>query len=419
MNSQNRALVLLLPKTSYRNDAFIEAAQRLNARIIAVQDRCHVLANTWESEALLSLPFDRPAEMAAAIRAAAGGQPIEAVIGVDDAAAVAAQEVARLLSLSQNRPDSARQLTNKHAFRLIQQRLNLPSARVYAVVTDFEQSLPEHVSYPLVVKPVSLSASQGVIRVNDAGALMAALPRINNIFRKENVPPEKRQIILEQYIPGQEYALEGLMTGGELQVLAVFEKPEPMEGPFFDETLYISPARLSVLLVEEFATQVARAGVEAGWLDGPVHAEARVNDSGLYLLEVAPRTIGGRCSRSLYYQLGVGLEELVLRHLLHEPVAVTRNDSVVGVCMLPVPYAGVFESVDGVDEALRIPMIEEAIVTAVKGDSMLPLPEGNQYVGFVIARGVEFDAVESALVRARNALDIRLKPLVNVFGASA
>ena len=414
MNSQNKVLVLLLPKTSYRNDAFLEAAKRLNARIIAVQDRCHVLADTWESEALLSLPFDQPAEMAKAIRVAAGDQQVEAVIGVDDAAAVAAQEVARNLSLSQNRPESAQQLTNKHAFRMIQQRLGLPVPAIYAVTADSDKTVFNQECFPLVVKPVSLSASQGVIRVNDPAGLMAALPRIGDIFRKENVSPEKRKIILEQYIPGQEYALEGLMNDGELQVLAVFEKPEPMEGPYFDETLYISPARLPASLVEEFASQVSRVSVEAGWLDGPVHAEARINQNVLYLLEVAPRTIGGRCSRSLTCQLGISLEELVLRHLLDEPVEVTRNNAVVGVCMLPVPYAGIYETVDGVDSALQIPGIEEIMITAVAGESMLPLPEGNQYIGFIIARGDGFGAVESALLRSRSQLDIRLKPLVNL-----
>jgi len=410
MSNASPLIILLLPKTSYRNQDFLGAADALGLDVLAVQNNCHVLAKTWNGVPLLSLPFDKPAALIDAVSRQTAGKTVTAVLGVDDAGAALAQQLAEALGVRVNATTSAQTLGDKWQLRRLQRRLQLPTPHCIRVSADATN--PDVSGYPLVAKPLRLSASQGVIRVDQAEQLPMAMQRIRNILRAQNVPPAERELLLEDFITGKEYALEAMMHDGTLHALAVFEKPEPLDGPFFTETIYVTPPDIDVGLQRTFVLQVERLCREAGWHNGPVHAEARIHSDTVTVLEVAPRTIGGLCSRLLTPLLGTSLESLVLRQALGRFEVSSLATKAAGVYMIPVPYAGLFESVEGVEQALRVPGITGVTVTTSVDEPLEPLPEGNKYVGFVFAAADTADEVKTALTQARACLNVRLRRML-------
>jgi biotin carboxylase len=271
------------------------------------------------------------------------------------------------------------------------------------------------VPYPCVVKPLVLSASRGVIRADDPEELVAAFLRLSAILRAPDVQElseDTRSILVEGFIPGREVALEGLLERGRLRVLCLFDKPDPLDGPFFEETLYVTPSRLPENVQKAVEQCVAGAASALGLVDGPLHAELRVNEDGPWILEVNPRSIGGRCSRVLRFGTGMSLEELILRHALRlEIPSLDRERRAAGVMMLPIPHGGVFEELGGVQEALAVAGIEELIVSAHPGQVLIPLPEGAPYLGFLFARGDIPEAVEAALRTGHGKLRPIIRPM--------
>jgi len=257
-------------------------------------------------------------------------------------------------------------------------------------------------TYPCVLKPLGLSASRGVIRADDPAEFVAAFARIRAILESTDVlmlqEEQNRYIQVERFIEGREFALEGLLTGGKLQVLAIFDKPDPLDGPFFEETIYVTPSRAG-----RATEQVLIAGVETavralGLSHGPIHAELRFNPAGAWVLEVAARPIGGLCARALRFDGGMPLEELILRHAVGEDASgAQRSDPASGVMMIPIPKGGVYQGVEGMDQAAVVPNVEEVIITAKEGQKILPLPEGASYLGFIFAYGGTPECVEDAL----------------------
>jgi biotin carboxylase len=269
-------------------------------------------------------------------------------------------------------------------------------------------AIGQMVHYPCVVKPVGLSASCGVIRANTPAELTAAFYRVRALLRKLGPAPDDEHgglILIEDYVPGVEVALEGLLTEGKLRVLALFDKPDPLEGPFFEETIYVTPSRLPESVQAAITECAASAAAALGLRQGPIHGELRVNDTGVWLIELAARSIGGRCSRTLRFAAGLSLEEVILRHALGLTLPeLDDKQQPAGVMMLPIPESGVFQEVRGQIEALAVPGVEELVITALPGEQLIPLPEGTRYLGFLIARGNSSDQVEAALREAHRRL---------------
>jgi biotin carboxylase len=260
----------------------------------------------------------------------------------------------------------------------------------------FEAAGPEDAAcapYPCVLKPLGLSASRGVIRAGDPGEFRAAYERIRRMG--------EHRVQVESYIPGREFAVEGLVTGGRLQVLAIFDKPDPMEGPYFEETIYTTPSRLPAEVQGELIAAVEEAVTALGLRHGPVHAELRHNQDGAWMLEAHARPIGGLCARALRFDAGMPLEELIVRHALGEDVrGVRREERAAGVMMIPIPRDGLYRSAEGVEAAAAVTGIEEVVLTAKEGQRLVPLPEGAAYLGFLFARAQTPEAVEMALRRS-------------------
>ena len=401
-------LLLLLPAAGYANQDYIAAAARLNVELVTCADYCHQLAAGWGLPPLMSVPFDQP-ERALPQVLHALKQPVDAVLAADDRGLALAAQLRVALKLPGNPPEAVTTLTDKLRFRQLQQAIGLLHPD-FVRVKDDDVRAATALGFPLVVKARRLNASRGVIRVDDAQQLARALKQVERI--QARAQRDQDDLLVERFIPGVEVALDGVLSGGALRVLAMFDKPDPLDGPYFEETLYITPSRLPPATQRELAAAVERACVAAGVTEGVVHAEARVNDAGVWLLEIAPRGIGGLCGRVLAATLGMDTAEIVLRHAVGLPVPAQANDSAAGVMMIPIPASGMFQGVDGLDAARAVPHVTGVEITAHPGQLVAPPPEGAAYLGFLFSRAATPQQAEAALRSAHAALGVRIQPLV-------
>jgi biotin carboxylase len=383
-------VVLVLPTATYRATDFVEAAAALGADVVVASDREQVLAAT---DRALTVDLDDGAATAEAVAALDDRVPIDAVVAVDDQGVVVAAEAAARLGLPHNPPDAVAATRDKVRLRQALDRAEVRQPSFRVVEGDDLPDLP----FPWVVKPLGLSGSTGVIRVDAADAAPATFERVRAIARSST-------LLVETFVPGPEVAVEGLLRGGELEVLATFDKPDPLDGPYFEETIYVTPSRQRLDGLDRLVQDACRA---VGLTEGPVHAEARLTPDGPVLLEVAARSIGGLCGRTLRFGAGVSLEELILRHALGLPTdGMVREDVAAGVMMLPIPRSGTLLEVRGQDEARAVPGVVGLELTIPPGRAVQALPEGDRYLGFLFARGDTPAEVEAALRAAHARLDI-------------
>ena len=394
-------LLLLLPTRTYRTEAFVTAAHGLGVDLVCASERPSTLEDL-APDSLLTLDFDDPDAAAGQVADWRRRRPIDAVVGVDDQTATAAAAIAERLGLRTSPVAAVAAARNKYEMRQCLAAAGLPVPRFRRIALKDDPFLAARgVGFPCVLKPLALSASRGVIRANTVDQFIAAFRRIVALLERDDVGATgdaAHYLLAEEYIPGVEVALEGVLTGGRLQTLALFDKPDPLEGPFFEETIYVTPSRLPAAVQHAIADATARAAAALGLEEGPVHAELRVNEHGAWVIELAARSIGGLCSRTLRFGTGMTLEELILRHALGWPIAsYDRETRATGVMMIPIPRAGRLRAVQGVAEATSVPAVEEVAITAHVGQEVLPLPEGWQYLGFIFARADSSDEVEKAL----------------------
>jgi len=461
-------VLLVAATTGYQTRSFTAAARRLGIEVVLATDRCHILEDPWGDNAI-PVRFEEP-EIAADMLAEFS---FDGVVAVADRPTLIAALTAQRLGLPYHSPRSVAACRDKHRMREIFGAAGLPVPEHFrAVLNRDPRDIVGDARFPCVLKPLGLSASRGVIRANNADEFVAAFERIRRILRQ----PEIRQfheewneaIQIEQYIEGREFALEGLMTRGELEVLAIFDKPDPMEGPFFEETIYVTPSRQSREIQSAIVDATRRAVRALELFHGPIHAEMRVNDRGVFMLEVAARPIGGLCARAVHFLTrttdpsacalnltrttdpsacaldltrttdpsacalnltcttdpsasalnftgGLTLEEAVILHATgNMPDGLTLFPPASGILMIPVPRAGVYQSVAGMDEALRTPGVDDVVITAKTGQKLLPLPEGASYTGFIFAGGDDAAFVENALRTAHAKLKFEMLAALDV-----
>jgi biotin carboxylase len=331
---------------------------------------------------------------------------------VDEDTAVVAAVIARELGLPSNPIAAVVAARHKPTMRglLAEAAVPSPASRVFDRRSESSESASKQVRFPCVVKPTFLAASRGVIRANDREEFAAAWRRIEKILEEPEVAAKGGQaaceILVEDFIEGREVALEGLLREGELKVLALFDKPDPLDGPFFEETIYVTPSRLPAGIQERVAQVASHGALALGLRDGPVHAELRVNDAGAWLIEIAARSIGGLCSRTLRFGTGMSLEEVILRHALRmEMPEPEREKRAAGVMMIPIPRAGTLEEVRGLEEARAVPGIEDVTISMHPGQRVVPLPEGSRYLGFLFSRAESPERAEEALREAHSRLE--------------
>jgi biotin carboxylase len=422
---RSERVLILASKLGYQTRGFAEAAEKLGVNVQFGTDRCHKLDDPW-GDAALALHFENPREAAQeVVRALSNGvtgqKAVDAVLALGDRPTVTAAYAAEALGIAGNPPAAVEICRNK-----LRQRETLRAAGVRVpdfcsfAVSDRLADVVARVKFPCVMKPLSLSASQGVIRANNADEFEDAVRCIRLLMESPEIQvlrePGRNQLLVETYVPGREVAVEGLIERGRLRVLAIFDKPDPLEGPYFEETIYVTPSRLPAEMQKAIDECAASAIAALGLTTGPVHAEFRVNESGPWVLEIAPRPIGGLCSRALRFGADkISLEELLLRDALGMPGGdAERESQASGVMMIPVPQSGVFDGVEGIEAAESVPGVTEIQITARFHDYVAAWPEGSSYLGFIFARADSAAEVEAALREAHARLEFRFSPRLAV-----
>ncbi len=424
MKNPSKPLLLFTAKLGYQTRSFEDAAHKLGVQFVYVTDRCHQLDDPWGDRAI-PVHFESPEAAANTVLETVRGKNVGGILALGDRPAVTAAYVARGLGLHYNHPAAVEACRSKLRLREV--------FRDAGLSVPWFRNLPLHpipepallgIGYPCVLKPFSLSASQGVMRANNRDEFLAAAERLRRLLDSPEIRATREanldQMLVEGFIAGKEVAVEGLLTEGSLRILAIFDKPDPLDGPYFEETLYVTPSRLPQTqqqAIEKCARDAARA---LGLSHGPLHAEFRINEEGVWPIEVAPRPIGGLCARALRFVLEdsreeIALEELLLRHALELPgSAAARESPASGVMMIPVPKSGVLEKVEGEGPALETPGITDLQITARLHDYLAAWPEGSSYLGFLFARGGTPDEVENALREAHSKLHFTLTPRLPV-----
>jgi ATP-grasp domain-containing protein/L-aminoacid ligase-like protein len=441
-----KRVLVFATTTGYQTRAFGEAADALGVDLVFATDRCHKIEDPWRDGAI-AIRFHEEDRSVRRVVDEAMRRRIDGVIVVGDRPTVIAARVAERLGLPYHGPEAAAVARDKLRTRQRLHDAGLPAPwfRVFSAAaraSDVAASLP---AFPCVVKPVALSGSRGVMRADDADAFAAAFARLQALLASADIQAERNPahetVLVEAFIPGREFALEGLMHDGRLHVLALFDKPDPLDGPFFEETIYVTPSRAPASDQRAIVDAIDAAARAIGLAQGPVHAECRVNERGVYVIEIAARPIGGLCARALRFERSAalsnhdgritaghepripnpesrqGLEHVLLRHALGDrPDAWRRESDASGVMMMPIARRGVFRSVEGVDDAASVEGITDVRVTAKPDQLLVPLPEGASYLGFIFARAETSGAVDRALREAHGRLRFHIDAPLTVLG---
>jgi biotin carboxylase len=415
-------VLLLLPTTTYKARDFLDAAAELGVEAVVGCEERQALDDIAPGRTL-TLPLSDAVTSAHLIADFARFRPFQAIVPTDDQTAVVAAHASALLGLRHNPPAAALAARRKDLLRDKLQAAGVTTPRHRLLPAEPPPNdtalvtLAATQHYPCVLKPLFLSASRGVIRASTAAEFVPAFRRIQALLARPEVAERgdaeaRRFILAEEFVPGREVAVEGLLTRGELRILAIFDKPDPLDGPFFEETIYVTPSRLSGTVQQAIARAAQAAARALGLVEGPVHAELRLGDGDLpWVIEMAARSIGGLCARALRFGVGITLEELILMHALGRDVeACERERLPAGVMMLPIPQAGVLREVHGVEAAGAVPGIVEVTLSAAVGRPVEPPPEGSSYLGFLFARADAPAEVEKALRAAQACLRFRITP---------
>jgi biotin carboxylase len=392
-----KRVVIVASGQSYRTGDFVAAAGLLQVEPIVATDVVPPVAGG-------QIQIDLTDPAGAARRIASLHPPPDAVVAIDDQGVEVAAVAAADLGLVHNPPHAVAATRDKLRMRRLLAAADVPQPRFAPAAPGSGPAVAAEIGFPVVFKPTGLSAGRGVIRADDAAGARRAEARIRAMLSKPN-----QSLLVEEYVPGTELIVEGLLLDGRIEVLAVIDKPDPMEGPFFEETLLVTPSRHPAGL-QEAAIRLTTAAVRAlGLRSGPIHSEVRVAPGGsVFLLEVAARSIGGLCGRALSFGLvGEALEVIILRGALGMPMLDTAPARpAVGVLMLPIPATGVFTGIDGLEEARALTGVDDVTMTIVPGRRVQALPEGDRYLGFVFAGGADPAAVERTLRQAAARLTV-------------
>ncbi|MEN8711791.1 MAG: ATP-grasp domain-containing protein [Arenicellales bacterium] len=405
-----RRVLLVSPPESYRIQPYVRAAHSLGLEINLASQGEWAVSSPYSAG--IDVPLhDHEAALAVLVELATN-QPFDAVIGTDDSTLELAAKLAEQTGLQQNLPSAVRISRRKDLSRVCLQQagVQVPEFTVINAADNSPFDDP-HFGFPCVVKPLALSGSRGVIRADSRTSLQQGFQRSLRIISEEYDLYEKSHLLIEQFIAGREFAIEGMLSDGYLDVLAMFDKPDPLDGPYFEETFYISPARITGKERQLIVDAVQRSCQAYGLVTGPVHAECRLNESGAWLIELAARTIGGLCSRLLNFGTGYSLEELVLANAIGLDLPKKVSSGAAGVLMLPILQQGVLRRVEGVMKAEKIPYIDDIEISLREGYKVYPLPEGASYLGFVFSSASDADTVEHALRDANR----QLKPVIAPF----
>ncbi|MCP4075542.1 MAG: ATP-grasp domain-containing protein [Gammaproteobacteria bacterium] len=396
-------ILLIAPARSYRVASYINAAQKLGYKLLIVSDSKHSLVSSIASG--ITIDFTQPEQALDTILSSIQFKNILAVIATDDLVVTLSSKIAKALGLAFNEPESTRLTYRKDLarIRLKERQCNVPEFDI----CHFDQTLVKSANchYPVVLKPLMLSGSRGIIKANNSKEFIAAAQRIQKILSKEVCHEyESQHFLIEQFLQGDEIAIDGFVQNGQFITLSLFDKPDPLNGPYFEESFYITPSRHSVEVQQEIKKEIEKCCHAYGLTHGPIHAEARITDQGIFLIEMASRTIGGQCAQLIEYVLGLKLEEVIIRLMCFESLQLEFKKNHAGVLMIPIHRKGILKRVEGLIEAQQVEHISNIEIHIQPGYELVPLPEGSSYLGFIFASAESFSETLTALRKAHQKL---------------
>lgn len=403
-------VLLIAPSGSYRVTPYVKAAQSLGYGILVVSNSAHSLVAEIANG--ITVDFNEPEKALLSILAATESLQIRCALATDDSCVELCSRISRHLNLPHNEPRAA-QLTHRKDLARLALRVGgceTPDFQIIKINASSQHHL--NIDYPVVVKPLALSASRGVIRVDNQQQLSAACERIDKILASSGSSGYPREhLLVESYLEGAEYAVEGFVIDGEFHLLTIFDKPEPLSGPYFEETYYLTPSRLNAHGQQHLVTEIKKCCLAYGLKQGPVHAEARITRRGPVLVELAARTIGGQCGQLIEFSLGKKLEEIVIEGMCGIIPEKVDEPRYAGVLMIPVTDSGILRRVEGLTRALQVEYIVDIEIHIREGYELVPLPEGASYLGFIFAQAPDFDSVYHALKNAYRQLKFVTQPV--------
>ena len=421
---QKPRILIVATTTGYQVRAFGEAAERQGVELVFATDRCLTLDDPWRDHAI-PIRFHEEDVSVARILDMASSSAVDGVLAVGDRPAVLAALVTDKLNLAGHPSEAAKIASNKELFRKCLLKAGLPCPAFKLVrVDDTGVDLDNHTDFPCVVKPLALSGSRGVIRADDTENLKAAITRIRLLLSQPDLRVQQDEandaILIEEFVEGKEFALEGVIETGKLHVMAIFEKPDLLEGPFFEETIYVTPPESVLANEERLVAAVADAAKTVGLYHGPIHAECRVDGDKIVVIEMAARPIGGLCSRALRFEdkdsNTYSYEEVLLRHAVGDSITgYVREHSASAVMMVPIPVGGRLLSVSGVERAKSVPGVETVTITAKIGQELVPMPEGASYLGFIFAKSERPSLAVEAVRHAHGMLRFEIAPSLSLY----
>jgi len=411
---EDSAVILIIPSASYRTSAFITVVEKLDLKVLVISDKSQVFSGKYPDN-LMIINFHHWKDRLDEISEWSERNGLKAVIGVDEESIVLAANLSNYLKVEHNPVESVLLTKDKYLmrFELKNARLNSPWFKRFSI-HDSPNKIINEISFPCVIKPTFLSASRGVIRVNTTKELAKGIKTINELLSLEEIRERGGEqsdwILVEEYIPGKEVAIEGIVSESKLKVLAVFDKPEPPVGPTFEETIFVTPSILPEKTLYSLFKTAQNAVNALGIVKGPVHIEVRINSRGNYILECASRSIGGLCSKILEFQGGMSLEELILRSYLGRNVEKSKlTGSARGVMMMPTEKMGTLKEIRGVENALNVKGVIDLQITVKPGEKLEPLPKGDRYLGFIFAEDENQELVIKALKNAWSKIGVVLE----------
>lgn len=394
---------------------YIEAARQLNVDIKIASRGKHSLIN--EIAEGIHIDLGSPEKAVDTIVGSAKRYNFKGIVAADDKATEIVAHAAKALDLPHNPPHAVHLTRWKHKARAHLKNVGLPVPNHWVVSLDDVQkaNIPD-IEFPCVIKPVNLSASRGVIRCNNTEELLNAAGRLTAIISHLDEAEARTLVLIEKFVHGKECALEAVLQQGTLVPIAIFDKPDPLEGPFFEETYYVTPSRLPESLQKEICEIVGKACQAYGLTTGPVHAEVRLNDKEIHIIEIAARTIGGECAKLVELASNRSLESIVIEYAMGINTSTIKLDKAAGVMMIPTPRSGILRRVEGVLSAQQIKNIKSINISIREGHELIALPEGASYLGFIFATADTPEEVELALRSAYEKLNIVISPLWKIAG---
>lgn len=409
------SILLVAPPDSYRVAPYIAAAKKLGVAIKIASHGEHSLVNEIAEGIHISL--DSPDAAVETIVSSSEKYNFRGIVAADDKATEIVARAAKALNLPHNPPAAVHLTRWKHKARKVLKDAGLPVPRHWIATFDDIQNdkLPD-ISFPCVIKPLNLSASRGVIRCNHLKELKDAAERVSKIVENLNEADSNSKALIESFIPGKEVALEAILQQGKLIPIAMFDKPDPLDGPYFEETYYVTPSRVSSSQQHEIAKTIQAACAAYGLTTGPVHAELRLNGDEIYIIEIAARTIGGECAKLVEFASNRSLESIVIEYAMGINADTVTLESAAGVMMIPTPRSGILRRLEGVLNAQSVKNIKSVNLAIREGHELVTLPEGASYLGFIFATAETPESVESALRSAYEKLKIVVDPLWKIDG---